>query len=134
MTGYGKLNLLGMALLPVAATLAAVIVSFSQKDWANGATLGTVFIMNAIPAIWGGIAAGLLLRGARKAGGRGAGIALWPVLIPAVVGGAWYLWRAVSPAEVAPQAEYITGPQYLLMGVILLNVVAWIGCRVARAR
>jgi hypothetical protein len=36
------------------------------------------------------------------------------------------------PAEVAPGAEYIAAPQYLLMGVILLSVVAWLGCLIAR--
>lgn len=132
MTRYGKLNLFGMVLMPGAAVVAALIVSLSQKDWARGATLATVFIMNAIPALWGGIAAGLLLRGTRKAGGKGAGIALWPILVPALAGAAWYLWRAVSPAEIAPQAEYMTGPQYLLLAVIVLNIVAWIGCRIAR--
>ena len=52
--------------------------------------------------------------------------------MPAIAGAIWYLFRAVIPAEVAPGAEYIAGPQYLLMGVILMSVVAWIGSLVAR--
>ena len=78
-----------------------------------------------------GLVSALLLRGANRAG-KGQGIALWPTLVPAVLGALWYLFRAVLPAEVAPGAEYIAGPQYLLVGVIVLSLVAWIGCLIAR--
>jgi len=126
MTSYGKMNLLGMLLLPIAATVAALIVFGTRTD-----TLITVFGLNLVPMLIGGLVGALLLRGANRAG-KGQGIALWPTLIPAVVGAIWYLFRAVMPAEVAPGAEYIAAPQYLLMGVILLSVVAWLGCLIAR--
>ncbi len=126
MTSYGKMNLLGMLLLPVAASVAALIV-FGN----NTPTLVTVFSLNLVPMLIGGLVSALLLRGANRAG-KGQGIALWPTLIPAALGAIWYLFRAVFPAEVAPGAEYIAAPQYLLMGVILLSVVAWLGCLIAR--
>jgi hypothetical protein len=126
MTNYGKLNLLGMLLLPAAATLAAYIVFGNLTS-----TLLTVFGLNLVPMIIGGLVSAWLLRGATAAG-KGQRIALWPTLIPAVLGALWYLFRAVFPAEVAPGAEYIAGPQYLLMGVIALSVIAWIGCLIAR--
>lgn len=128
MTSYGKITILGMLLLPVAATIAALIVFGARTD-----TLVTVFGLNLVPMLVGGLVSGLLLRGANRAG-KGQRIALWPTLVPAVLGAAWYLFRAVVPAEVAPGAEYIAGPQYLLMGVILLSVLAWIGCLIARRR
>ena len=126
MTSYGKINLLGMLLLPVAASVAALLVFGNRTD-----TLVTVFGLNLVPMLISGLVSALLLRGANRAG-KGQGIALWPTLIPAALGAVWYLFRAVMPAEVAPGAEYIAGPQYLLMGVILLSVVAWIGCLIAR--
>lgn len=126
MTNYGKLNLLGMLLLPAAATLAALIVFGDRTD-----TLVTVFSLNLVPMLIAGLVSGLLLRGANRAG-KGQRIALWPTAIPAVIGAVWYLFRSVFPAEVAPGAEYIAAPQYVLMGVILLSVVAWLGCLIAR--
>ena len=128
MSRYGKINLLGMLLLPVAASVAALIVFGTRTD-----TLVTVFGINLLPMLIAGLVSGLLLRGANRAG-RGQGIALWPTLIPAVIGAVWYLFRALVPAEVAPGAEYIAAPQYLLMAVVLLSVVAWLGCLVARRR
>jgi hypothetical protein len=127
MTGYGKLNLAGMAMLPTVAVLAAVISFGPRTD-----TMLAVFAMNAIPMLLGGFVSGLLLRGANRAR-AGQAIALWPTLIPAAVGAVWYLWRAVLPEEIAPGREYLAAPQYLLMGVIVLAIVAWIGCRLARA-
>ncbi|MEO7385357.1 MAG: hypothetical protein ABIX37_00315 [Gammaproteobacteria bacterium] len=126
MTSYGKINLLSMLLLPVAASVAALIVFGTRTD-----TLVAVFGINLVPMLIGGLVAGLLLRAANRAG-KGQGIALWPTLIPAVVGAIWYLFRAVVPEAVAPGAEYIAAPQYLLMGVVLLSVVAWLGCLIAR--
>ena len=128
MTGYGKMNLTGMLLLPVAASLAALISFGSRSD-----TLITVFALNLVPMLISGLVSWLLLRGAARAG-KGQGIALWPTIIPAVFGAVWYLWRAFMPDPVAPGAEYIAGPQFLLIGVVLLSIVAWAGCRIARAR
>ncbi len=128
MTGYGRMNLAGMLMLPVTASLAALIVFGARSD-----TLLTVFALNLVPMLISGLVSWLLLRGATRAG-KGQGIALWPTLIPAVLGAVWYLWRAFVPDPVAPGAEYIAGPQYLLMAVVLLSIVAWVGCRIARAR
>jgi hypothetical protein len=128
MTGYGRINLAGMLLLPVAASVAALIVFGARGD-----TLLTVFALNLVPMLISGLVSWLLLRGAARAG-KGQGVALWPTIIPAVFGAVWYLWRAFVPDAVAPGAEYIAGPQYLLMGVVVLSIVAWIGCRIARAR
>jgi hypothetical protein len=127
MTSYGKMNLLAMVGLPAAAALAALIVFGPRGD-----TILTVFGLNLVVTLFGGLFAALLLRGARKAGGVGAGIALWPSVVPAVFGAAWYLWRAVSPEQVAPGREYIAGPQYLLLMAIGLWIVAWIAGRVVR--
>jgi hypothetical protein len=122
------MNLAGMLLLPAAASVAALIVFGARSD-----TLLTVFALNLVPMLISGLVSWLLLRGALRAG-KGQGIALWPTIIPAVFGAIWYLWRAFVPDPVAPGAEYIAGPQYLLMGVIVLGIVAWVGCRIARAR
>jgi hypothetical protein len=128
MTGYGRMNLAGMLLLPVAASLAALISFGTRSD-----TLITVFALNLVPMLVGGLVSWLLLRGAARAG-KGQGIALWPTIIPAAFGTLWYLGRAVVPDAVAPGAEFLAGPQYLLIGVVVLGLVAWIGCRIARAR
>jgi hypothetical protein len=129
MTAHGKLNLLAIVGMPAAASLAALIVFGPRID-----TLAAVYGLNLVPMLLGGLFAGLLLRSTRKAGGIGSGIALWPSLIPGIVGTVWYLWRAVLPEEVAPGREYIAAPQYLLILVIVLGIVAWIGCGIARAR
>ena len=127
MTGYGKLNLAGMATLPLAAVLAAVISFGPRTD-----TMLAVFLINCIPMVLGGLVSALLLRGANRAR-AGQMIALWPTLVPAAIGTTWYLWRAILPEEVAPGREHLAAPQYLLLGVLVLSLVAWIGCRVARA-
>jgi hypothetical protein len=129
MTSYGKLNLLAMVGLPAAAALAALIVFGPRLD-----TLAAVFGLNLVVMLFGGLFAALLLRGARKAGGIGARIALWPSVIPAAFGAVWYLWRAVSPEEVAPGREYIAGPQYLLIMAFALWIAAWIAGRIVRLR
>lgn len=127
MTGYGKLNLACVATLPVVAVLAAVISFGLRTDM-----MVAVFAINCIPMVLGGLVSALLLRGANRVR-AGQWIALWPTLIPAVIGAVWYLWRAIFPEEVAPGREHVAAPQYLLLGVIVLGLVAWIGCRIARA-
>lgn len=129
MTSYGKINLLAMIGLPTAAALAAWIVFGPRPD-----AMGAVFGLNLVVTLFGGLFAALLLRGARKAGGKAASIALWPSVIPAVFGAAWYLFRAVSPEEVAPGREYLAGPQYLLILAIGLWIVAWVAGRIVRSR
>ena len=132
MTSYGKLNLLALIGMPVAAALAVAITPALDKPYA--ATYLTVFVMNLVPMLIGAAATGLLLRGTRKAGGAGSGIALWPSLGTAIIGALWYLGRAVVPDPIAPGVEYIAAPQDLLLLVIALWVVAWIVIRIGRAR
>lgn len=128
MTGYGKINLLGMLAMPAVATLAAVILFGPRVD-----TMVAVFGLNAIPMLVGGLFSALLLRGASKAGGVGRGIALWPTLVPAAIGIVWYLWDALLPADLDPGRVHIAGPQYLLMIAILMGAVSWIVCLLARS-
>jgi hypothetical protein len=128
MTGYGKINLLGMITMPAVATLAAFILFGPRVD-----TMAVVFGLNVVPMLIGGLFTGLLLRGAGKAGGAGRSIALWPTLVPAAIGIVWYLYDALLPAELDPGRVHIAGPQYLVMIAILTGIVAWIGCRLARS-
>ena len=55
MSGYGKTNLIGMILMPTVATLTGVIMFGPRVD-----TMIAVFIMNAIPMLFGGLFTGLL--------------------------------------------------------------------------
>ena len=52
----------------------------------------------------------------------------------ALLGIGWYLWGAFLPAEDDPGREYMAAPIYMLVIAIVLSVVAWIGCIIARAR
>ena len=129
MTGYGKMNLLGILILPAAATLAAAIMFGPRVD-----TLLTVFGMNAVPMLIGGLISALLLRGSRKAGGKGRTMALWPTWIPAIIGIFWYAWDALLPADHDPGRVYIAGPQYLVMIAVLVGVISWVACLAARSK
>jgi hypothetical protein len=129
MSGYGKINLLGMLLMPTIATLAGIVMFGPRVD-----TMVAVFGMNAIPMLIGGLFSGLLLRGCRKSGGVGRSIALWPTLLPAIIGISWYLRDALFPAEQDPGRVYIAGPQYLLVIAILTGLCAWASCAIARSR
>jgi hypothetical protein len=95
MTSYGKINVAAIVGMPALATLAAAITPALASPYA--ATFATVFAMNLVVMLVGGLGAALLLRGADRAGGRGAWIALAPSLVPALVGAAWYLYRGVVP-------------------------------------
>lgn len=129
MSGYGKLNLLGMLVMPVVATLAAVVMFGPRID-----TMVAVFGMNAIPMLLGGLFSALLLRRANKAGGIGRGIALWPTMVPAAIGVVWYISDALIPAELDPGRVYIAGPQYLLGWAVLAGVISWVACAIASSR
>lgn len=129
MSGYGKINLLGMVLMPAIATLAGIVMFGPRVD-----TMVAVFGMNAIPMLIGGLFSGLLLRGAAKAGGVGRWIALWPTLLPAVIGIAWYLRDALVPAELDPGRVYLAGPMYLLPIAILTGLCAWVASLIVRSR
>ena len=129
MSGYGKINLLGMILMPAIATLAGIVMFGPRVD-----TMVAVFGMNAVPMLIGGLFSGLLLRGCRKSGGVGRSIALWPTLLPAIIGIAWYLRDALFPAEQDPGRVYIAGPQYLLVIAVLTGLFAWVVCAIVRSR
>jgi len=128
MTVYGKINLVAMLSLPVVAMLAAVIMFGPRLD-----TMVTVFCLNAVPMLVGGLIAALLLRSAAKAGGSGRSIAIWPTAVPALVGIVWYLWGAFVPAELDPGREYIAAPQYLLVLALGTGFVAGIIGKVVRS-
>jgi len=128
MSSYGKINLIGMLALPLVAVLAAIIMFGVRID-----TLIFVFGMNAVPMLIGGLISALLLRSANKAGGSGQFIALWPTLVPAVIGSVWYLSGALVPSESDPGREYIAAPIYLVLWVIGMGLVAWIGGIIARS-
>jgi hypothetical protein len=129
MTRYGKMNLLAM-LLPAAGAAVGSLMAFGGQL----APLLTVIGLNLIPMVLiGGPVAALMIRSSnRKHGGRGAAIAVWPTLIPGAITAFWYLYLALRPDAVAPQFETLAGPQYLLMGVVLMSVVAVIGWFIAR--
>lgn len=128
MTRYGKLNLLAM-FLPAAGAAVGSLALFG----ADLAPLLTVIGLNLIPMVIAGPIAALMIRSSnRRHGGRGAAIALWPTLVPGVVTALWYLYLAIRPDPVAPGFETLAGPQYLLMGVVLMSIVAAIGWFIAR--
>ena len=129
MSGYGKINLVGILVMPIVATLAGAVMFGARLD-----TMVSIFGMNIIPMLIGGLISALLLRSASKAGGAGRAIALWPTLVPAGIGIVWYLWDALVPAELDPGRVYIAGPQYLLAIACLTGIVAWISCSVVRSR
>lgn len=128
MTTYGKLNLLGMLIMPVVATLTAVMMFGPLPNM-----MAAVFGINVIPMLIAGLISALLLRSANKVGGAGRSIAIWPTLILAAIGIVWYLWGAFLPAEADPGREYLAVPQYLLVLAFVVGLIAWIGCRIARA-
>ena len=129
MSGYGKINMISMLAMPLVSVLTAVIMFGPRVD-----TMVTVFSLNVIPMLLGGAITGLLLRSASKAGGAGRSVALWPVMLPAIIGIAWYLRDALFPAELDPGRVYIAGPQYLLGIAIATGFVAWIICLIIRMR
>ena len=97
-------------------------------------TMVAVFGMNAVPMLIGGLFAGLLLRGASKSGGVGRSLTVWPTVLPAVVGIAWYLRDALFPAELDPGRVYVSGPLYLLSIAIGAGLFAWVACVIVRSR
>jgi hypothetical protein len=127
MSGYGKLNLAAMLLLPLVAASTAVIMFGPRFD-----TMATVFGLNFVPMLVGGLFSALLLRGANRVGGSSRFIALWPTLVTAAIGIVWYLSGALVPAELDPGREYIAAPQYLLGCAVIMGIVAWVGCRITR--
>ena len=110
------MNLAGMLLLPVAATVAAGIATMNGVWNAYQDTYITVFVINSIITVPAAFFSWLFLR--RSTGDTARMIAIMPTLLPSVVGSVWYLWYAFFPAEVAAGAEYLGAPQYLFLGMI----------------
>ena len=130
MTRHGKFNLIGMLSLPVTTMVAARLADEKGVWEPYAATYGWLFFMNAIPMLLSGLVSWWLLR--KAIGGVSRTIAVTPTLIPAAIGIIWYLWRAIFPAEVAPGAEYIAAPQYLLIWVAVISLLAWLAGRIVR--
>jgi hypothetical protein len=119
MSKQGRLNLLGMLLLPVAVVVAAGIATANGVWNAYADTYIFLFALNSVVTVPAAIFSGLFLR--RSAGDTARWVAILPTLIPSVYGAVWYLWRAVFPAKIAPGAEYIGAVQYLMIGMILIT-------------
>ena len=124
MTKQGKYNLLGIILMPLAAITAVGIATLNGVWNAYGATYIFVFSLNFGFMLFVGLLSGLLLLW--SGGNKSRWLAITPTLITAIYGGAWYLWRAVFPAEVAPGSEYIGALQYLLIIGLGLAVLVFL--------
>ncbi len=121
MTAQGKWVLIGLFLLPVTACL-GVAISGANGVWnPYSETYVTVFGMNLVVTAVGSVISWLLLR--RAQGDLARWVAALPTLGPAIYGAFWYLGRALFPAEVAPGAEYLAAPQYLIIAVLGLAVL-----------
>jgi hypothetical protein len=125
MTSYGRINLISMIAMPVLAMVAAAITPALDRPYL--ATFVTVFVINLIVMLIGGLGTALMIRGARRRGVPASPVVLLPSLVPAIVGSAWYLFRAIEPEAVAPGAEFLAVPQYLLPVALAL----WLGCWIA---
>jgi len=125
MTKHGTLNFLGMLLLPVTVTVAAAIATANGVWNAYSDTYIFLFALNCVVTVPAAFFSWLLLR--RSTGDRARLIAISPTLVPATYGAVWYLWRAISPAEVAPGAEYIGAVQYLMIGMIAMLFIVLLG-------
>jgi hypothetical protein len=121
MTTQGKSVLIGLILLPVAACLGVAIAAANGVWNPYWETYQAVFGYNLIVTGLGALISWLLLRKAE--GGLARWVAALPTIGPAIYGAVWYLGRAIFPAEVAPGAEYLSAPQYLIIAVIGLAVL-----------
>jgi hypothetical protein len=121
MTTQGKINLLGIVLLPGAAVLGAALATSNGVFNAYTNTYIFIFALNLVITLPAALFSGLFLR--RSYGHKSRWIAIMPTLIPVAIGSFWYIWRGVSPATVAPGAEYIGAPQYLMVALVLVTFV-----------
>jgi hypothetical protein len=119
MTTQGKLNLLGIVLLPAAAMAGAALATANGVFEAYGNTYIFLFALNCVITVPAALLSALFLR--RSLGNKSRWIAILPTLVPVVIGSVWYLWRGIVPASVAPGAEYIGAPQYLLIGMLVVT-------------
>ena len=128
MTNYGKYNLSAILGLPIIAALGSIVMFGFLPD-----TIAFVFGTNLAPMLIGGIVSALLLRFLTKPGGKGRFIAIWPTLVPAAFAALWYIGGAIIPNASDPGREYFALPIYLVMWVVVMSVVALIGCLVVRS-
>ena len=124
MTTQGKLNLLGIVLLPAAAMAGAALATINGVFEAYGDTYIFLFILNCVITLPAALLSALFLR--RSLGNTSRWIAILPTLVPVVIGSVWYLWRGIMPASVAPGAEYIGAPQYLLIAMLAVTFLVLI--------
>jgi len=128
MTNFGKYNLYAILGLPIIAALGSIVMFGFLPD-----TIVFVFGTNLAPMLIGGIVSALLLRFLTKPGGKGRFIAIWPTLVPAAFAALWYIGGAIIPNASDPGREYFALPIYLVMWVVVMSVVALIGCLVVRS-
>ena len=128
MTNYGKYNIYAILGLPIIAALGSIVMFGFLPD-----TIVFVFGTNLAPMLIGGIVSALLLRFLTKPGGKGRFIAIWPTLVPAAFAALWYIGGAIIPNASDPGREYFALPIYLVMWVVVMSVVALIGCLVVRS-
>ncbi len=121
MTIQGKWNLIGLFLLPAAAALGVAIAGANGVWEPYSGTYIMVLAINFVVTIVAVIISWLLLR--RAEGNVARWLAVLPTVGPAVYGAVWYLGRAIFPAKVAPGAEYIGAPQYLIIAVLAIAVL-----------
>ena len=119
MMTQGKLNLLGIVALPAAAVLGAMLAKMNGVFEAYSDTYVFVFMLNLVITLPAALLSWLFLR--RLTGDTARWIAILPTLVPVVVGSVWYLWRGLVPATVAPGAEYVGAPQYLLVAFLIVT-------------
>ncbi|MCP4000699.1 MAG: hypothetical protein GY727_07300 [Gammaproteobacteria bacterium] len=121
MTKHGALNLLGMFLLPVAAVIAGAIGTVNGVWNAYTDTYIFIFALNSAITVPAAFFSWLFLR--RSIGNGPRWFAILPLMAPATYGTVWYLWRSVVPDEIAPGAEFLAAPQYLLIGMIITTFI-----------
>ncbi|MEC9374904.1 MAG: hypothetical protein VYA80_00875 [Pseudomonadota bacterium] len=121
MTTQTKWVVISMLLLPFMACLGVAIAANNGVWNPYSATYTTVFVMNLIVVLVGAVISWLLLR--RAEGNLARWTATLPTIGPSIYGTFWYLGRALFPAEVAPGAEYIGAPQYLIISVFGLGII-----------
>ncbi len=121
MTTQGKINLLGIVFLPAAAVLGAALATANGAFRAYSDTYIFIFLINCIITLPAAGFSALFLR--RSTGERARWIAILPTLVPAAIGSVWYIGRGISPAKVAPGAEYIGAPQYLMVALVAVTFV-----------
>ena len=121
MTTQGKLNLLAIILLPAAAVLGSAIATSNGVFRAYTDTYIFIFALNCVVTLPAALFSGLFLR--KSLGNKSRWLAILPTLVPVAIGSFWYIWRGISPAPVAPGAEYIGAPQYLLVTLLVVTFI-----------